>query len=200
MADESLRALFGDMEAEEAEMERYRIRLAPKLGQSHRYWGLIPGRIAVAAALALAVFLTAPGRIEFSLLSMAEIHDLALRKSPDMIEKARRLVRDGKGDARWNAILFISLTETGAAGADYVTQGIREDPRPWFRSEYLELLLDRADQYRYNRSELEGWMDREYDSTCLHLFRELVRVACLQERYFGPVAEQHEGEARNSKI
>jgi hypothetical protein len=200
MADKSLKPLVGSIQAEDAEMERYRARLAPLLHKPERLRRLYPLGIAATAAVALLVLLAVPRPIQFSKLTLDQVHALAANRSPDAIEKAREAAQIGEGDARWNATMFLCLTENLDRAMDYAIRGIRQDPRPQFRLAYIEFLLDNTDGHRLSTGEIERLMDREYDSTCLYLFRELFRVTRLQERYLGPTADQGENGLKDLKI
>jgi hypothetical protein len=193
MADESLKHLYESIEAEEPEMEHYRARLAPRLCKPRRFRFLFPFGIAATAVVALLIFLVVPRHNDFSQLTLDQIRMLAIHGSPDQISKVKELIRYSSGNARWNETLFLSLTETQGRAMQYATRGIQEDPRPEFRSAYIEFFLDNEDGHRFSMSEVESMMDREYDNTCLYLFRELVKVTRMQERYLGPLNEQDEG-------
>jgi hypothetical protein len=46
-----------------------------------------------------------------------------------------------------------------------------------------------SDEYRHNTADIERNLDREEDSICIALYQELLRIARMQEQYWGPVAE-----------
>ena len=194
MADESLKRLLKTIETEEAEMQRYRARLAPRLRRRPRFTWLIPIGVTATAALAFLLFLAWPRQITFSPLDMDQVRAMARDSSPEVREQARTAAREGKGESRWNANMLLCLVETKDTAAGYAGRGLDEDPRPEFRAAYLEFLLDNADEHRYDAAEIESLMDRENDSICISLFRELYRVARMQEKYLGPVAEEREAE------
>ena len=89
----------------------------------------------------------------------------------------------GKGLDRWNSIMILCLTEPVKRAVMFAGRGIMEDPRPEFRAYYLEYLLDNADEYRYNRALLEENMDREEDSQCLLLYKQIFKAALLQDHF-----------------
>ena len=194
MADESLKRLLKTIETEEAEMQRYRARLAPRLRRRPRFTWLIPIGVAATAALAFLLFLAWPRQITFSPLDMDQVRAMARDSSPEVREQARTAAREGKGESRWNANMLLYLVETKDKAAGHAGRGLEEDPRPEFRAAYLEFLLDNADEHRYDAAGIENLMDRENDSICISLFRELYRVARMQEKYLGPVAEEREAE------
>jgi hypothetical protein len=189
MADESLKDILKTIEADEAEFQGFRTRLAPKLYQRPRsYWLPIIG--VAAAAAAFLFYLAWPRPIIFSPLSLDQVHAMASRSSPKILEKARIFAREGNGEARWNANMVLCLVETKDRSVEYASRGLAEDPRPDFRASYLEVLLDKADDHQYNPTEIERNLDREEDSTCIALYQELLRIARMQERYWGSVAEK----------
>jgi hypothetical protein len=144
VVDESLRDLLKTIEADEAEMQRFRARLAPKLRRRPRFYWLAPIGVAAAVAAAFWIFLAWPRQIIFSPLGLDQVRAMATRSSPEMLEKARTLAREGKGEARWNANLLLYLAETKNRAIEYADRGLEEDPRTEFRASYLELLLDEA--------------------------------------------------------
>ena len=85
--------------------------------------------------------------------------------------------------------MLLCLVEAKKRAVEYADRGLREDPRPEFRASYLELLLDKADEHQYSTAKIERNLDREEDSTCIALYQELLRIARMQERYWGSVAE-----------
>jgi hypothetical protein len=198
MADKFLKSFYADIQAEEAEMARYRARLAPRLLRPQRMRWLIPLGVTAIAATVLLILLAPAHPTPFYPLTLDQIRTMAAKGSFDMIEEARNIAQSKKSEARWNANLFLCLASRNDRVMDYAAKGIREDPRPQFRSAYIELLLDSADEHRYSTIEIESLMDREYDSTCLCLFRELFRVAGWQEHYLGPVMEQDKGGLKNT--
>ena len=189
MANESLRDVLESIEADETEMQRYRSRLAPKLCRRPRFYWLAPIGVAAAAAMAFWIFLAWPRQINFSPLSLDQVHTMARRSSPEILEKARTLVREGKGEARWNANMLLCLVDPKDRAVEYAGRGLEEDPRPEFRASYLEFLLDQADERQYDTADIERNLDREEDSICIALYQELLRIARMQEQYWGPVAE-----------
>ncbi len=190
MADESLRSVLKTIEADEAEMQRYRARLAPKLRRRPHFHWLVPIGAAASAAVALWIFLAWPRQINFSPLSLDQVHAMAGKSSPEILEKARVLAREGRGEARWNANMLLCLVETKDKAVEYAGRGLEEDPRPDFRASYLEFLLDQADENQYDAAEIERNMDREEDTICIALYQELLRIARMQEQYWGPAAEK----------
>ncbi|NLT68386.1 MAG: hypothetical protein GXX84_17450 [Acidobacteria bacterium] len=193
MANESLNDLFEGIEATEAEMERYRARLAQRLTQPRRSRFILPVGMAAAAAFALLLFILAPRHDEFSQPTLEQVRNLAIHKSPDRISVARKLAESDQSNVRWNAIMFLTLTESGDTALQYAVRGILEDPRPEFRAAYLEYFLDAEDHHRFSMREIELMMDLEYDSTCLYLFQKLMQVTQMQEQFLGPVTGQDEG-------
>lgn len=193
MANESLNDLLEGIEATEAEMERYRARLAQRLIKPRRSPFCLPIGIVAAAAFALLMLFLAPRPNEFSQPTLEQLRHLALQKSPERVSLARKLAASDTRNARWNATMFLSLTESRDSAMRYALRGIREDPRPEFRSAYIEYFLDTEDRRRFSMREVETLMDREYDSTCLHLFRELMRITHMQEQFLGPAMAQDEG-------
>jgi hypothetical protein len=199
MADESLSDVLKTIEADEAEMQRYRARLAPKLCRRPRFYWLAPIGVAAAAAVAFWIFLAWPRQINFSPLGLDQVHVMASRSSPEILETARTLAREGKGEARWNANMLLCLVETKDRAVEYAGRGLEEDPRPEFRASYLEFLLDEADEHQYNTTEIERNMDREEDSFCITLYQELLRIARMQEQYWGPVGEEQNSRSQNQQ-
>jgi hypothetical protein len=190
MENEPLRDILKTIEADEAELQRYRTRLGPKLRQRQRiYWRPLIG-VAVTAAVTIWIFLAWPRQIIFSPLSLDQVQEMARTSSAEIVEKARILAREGKEETRWNANMLLCLVETKDRAAECAGRGLEEDPRPEFRASYLELLLDTADERQYSTTEIERSLDREGDSTCIVLYRELLRIARMQEQYWGPVAEK----------
>jgi hypothetical protein len=197
MADESLKDVLQTIEADETEMQRYRARLAPKLRRRSSFYWLAPIGVATAAAVAVWIFMVWPRQIIFSPLSLDQVHAMASKSSPEILEKARTLAGEGKGEARWNANMLLCLVETEDRVVACAGRGIEEDPRPEFRASYLELLLDRADEHQYNTTEIERNMDREEDSVCMALYQELLRIARMQERYWGPAAQEENSRSQD---
>ncbi len=180
MADKSLKSSYRGIAAEEAEMARYRARLASALSRPRprRAWLLLPAT----AAAAVLLFLL-PGRVDegLSQLNLAQLQQLSTVASDTLLDKARNLATDGERPDRWNAVMLLCLHESPDLAVQYAAQGVQEDPRAEFRSFYLEYLLDHADERRYNTALIEELIDREPDVLCLRLFRQLLSVAHRHE-------------------
>jgi hypothetical protein len=95
------------------------------------------------------------------------------------LAKAHKLALEGDGLDRWNACVILCLTEPIDQIAECVTGGLEDDPRPEIRAFYLEQLLEHADEYQYNTGMIEELWDRETDSTCRSLYKDLFRIAAL---------------------
>jgi len=184
MADEPLRSLHRDIEADEAEMSLYRGRLAGRLetvgaDRKRRALPLASGAAAVAMAIAALVFLL-PRWTEhrvFPQTELVELEALAANAPSTLVARARALVTEGQPQDRLNALMFVCLTERDEGAAPYAAEGLEDDPRPEFRFFYLEFLLDHADEYLYNEERIEQLMDRESDRGCLRLYRTLLDIA-----------------------
>jgi len=182
MADEHLRSLHRDIEADEAEMAAYRGRLAGRLEEAgaHRTrrvaWAASGAVVVVVAILVLAVPWSRPGPV-FPQTGLDELKTLAGAAPPTLGAQARAQVSDGQPQDRLNALMLLCLTERGEEAAPYAAEGLEHDPRPDFRFFYLEHLLDHADEYRYSVERIEQLMDRETDRGCLSLYRTLLDIA-----------------------
>jgi hypothetical protein len=181
MADK-LRSLYRQIRADEVEMARYRSRLAECLPNSRpllTWRPLLAGAGVLAAALLIAaVFLPRNSQeTAFSQSRLDELRELAAQAPSSLISRATTLAEQGRAEERWNALMLLCLTSPGERSVIYAAQGVQEDPRPEFRFFYLELLLDRADEYRYNPQRIEELMDREDDRQCLRLYRSLLHLS-----------------------
>jgi hypothetical protein len=176
MADEPLKSHYRGMEADEAEMARYRARLAERLTTPRRWPGWLPAAsIAAAAAVLVLLWVALPGQ-GLPQQDLEEIQALAESRPEKARERARMLVLRGESQDRWNALALLSLTEPEQVAVHYAAQGLQEDPRAEFRCFYLEYLLDHADEYQYNVTLLENLMDREPDRLCFKLYGQLLRL------------------------
>jgi hypothetical protein len=181
MADK-LRSLYREIRADEAEMAGYRSRLAERLPipRPQLFWRpLLVGAGTLVAALLIAALLLPPTEQEtvLSQTRLCELKELAAQASPSLISRARSLAEQGRAEQRWNALMLLCLTGNGERSVLYAVQGVQEDPRPEFRFFYLELLLDQADEYRYNPQRIEELMDLEEDRQCLRLYRSLLHLS-----------------------
>lgn len=179
MADE-LRSLYRQVKADEAEMARYRSRLAERLPSFRRLtdWRpLLVGAGALAALLLAALLLPTNQETMLAQCRLDELRELAAKAPPSLISRAMEAAEHGQAEERWNALMLLCFTSNDEMSVSYAAQGVQEDPRPEFRFFYLELLLDRADEYRYNPKRIEELMDREDDRQCLRLYRSLLHLS-----------------------
>jgi hypothetical protein len=179
MADK-LRSLYRQVGADEAEMAGYRRRLAERLPLTRPLLGwrpLLVGAGALAALMLAIILLPTSQQAVLSRSRLDELKELAAEAPPSLIGKATTLAEQGRAEERWNALMLLCLTSSCERSVSYAAQGVQEDPRPEFRFFYLELLLDRADEYRYNPQRIEELMDRENDRQCLRLYRSLLHLS-----------------------
>jgi hypothetical protein len=108
---------------------------------------------------------------------MSELESLAASASPAVLEKARKLARGGDDLDRLNACVILCLSEPIDQIVDCVAEGLENDPRAEIRAFYLEQLLERADEYRYNVEMIEELWDQEADEQCQRLYKDLFRIA-----------------------
>ncbi|MCP4901911.1 MAG: hypothetical protein GY906_33520 [bacterium] len=184
MVDEYLKSLSSNcrkIEADEAEMKRYRRRLAERMATPHSSWAwwskaLIAGTAAATLALLIVVLLPSTEHRVFPQTELIELQILADNASDAFIDQARVVLEEGHPHDRLNALYLLSLTENTDGASHYAALGVQEDPRPEFRFSYLEVLLDQADEYSYNVALIEQLMDSESDRDCLRLYRRLLRL------------------------
>jgi len=177
MADESLKSYYREIEADEPEMARYRARLRRSITKPSRSRIWMPLAATAAAALFAAWFLITPS-VDFPQQTLDELKSFARTCPPEALQRAGELVRRPDGMNRLNAMMLLTLTDDSAKAVPIAAQGVLEDPRPEYRSYYLEYLLDHADERRYNCRMVEDLMDRETDQLCIKLYRQLFRIAC----------------------
>jgi len=91
--------------------------------------------------------------------------------------KAERLEQRGRGRERYNATLVLVLTQPEGKALEAAARGVVTDPRPEFRSFYLEYLLDYADSFELNAEKIEELMEDEDDEVCFDLYARLLRMA-----------------------
>jgi len=165
------------IQAEEAEMERYRAGLARRFQKTQPIRRWKPVILAAAAAVLVFVLVPGIGTNEFENLELANLQLMAQGASPDMKDRARELLHGEPSFARSNARMFLCMAEDAESGIRMAAQGVQEDPRPDFRFYYLEFLLDEADEYSLDASRIESLMETEADRDCLDLYKSLLRLA-----------------------
>lgn len=178
MDNESVKDYYRGIQASDAEMARFRAHLAQRLPVSKDHPVLLRIVVPAAAVAAALVFLVLrdPG-LRFSQLELSELEIVAANASPEVVAKAHKLAAQGDGLDRWNACVILCLTEPMDQIAGCIAGGLEDDPRPEIRAFYLEQLLERADEYQYNIEMVEDLWDREIDSTCRSLYKDLFRIA-----------------------
>jgi hypothetical protein len=187
MAEQPLRSLLQQVEAGAPEVADYRRRLAARLDAADRQWYLmrrplllVSGAAAlavVAVVITLAFLMPRATPPALPQLELAELEALAATPSAEIVTRARVLLAARQPRDRCNALMLLCLTEPDERAVRYAAQGVQEDPRPEFRFFYLELLLDRADEYPYNLDLIEKLMDREPDRSCRRMLRSLLHLA-----------------------
>jgi len=189
----NLKHCYRDIDAKADEVERYRAELAARLSAQHnddnphvspptvhslrsRLW---TKHLAMAATLVFCMigfigYLSMP---EFPQQEFDEIQ--ALLASSDLVSLQQRALRQNEGSSMnaLNANMILSLTQDTEQAIEGAFRGLEFDPRPEFRREYLELLLDRSEEVIFNANYLEGPMEQERDEVCLMLYRLLLKTA-----------------------
>jgi hypothetical protein len=69
------------------------------------------------------------------------------------------------------------LTQPEGKALEAAARGVLSDPRPEFRSFYLEYLLDYADSFELNAEKIEELMEDEDDEVCFDLYARLLKMA-----------------------
>jgi hypothetical protein len=178
MDNGTLKDPYRHIEANEAEMARFRAHLAQRLPLRRRIpffaKALVPAALAIAALL---VLLPSGRNQGFPQRELTELESLAASASPAVLEKAHELAHGGDDLDRLNACVILCMTEPIDQVAVCVAEGLENDPRAEIRAFYLEQLLERADEYRYNVEMMEELWDQEPDEQCQRLYRDLFRIA-----------------------
>ena len=178
MGNGTLKDSYHRIETNDAEMARFRARLAQRFPVRKPIplfvKALIPAAVVVSGVLISLHLGEGPG---FPQRELAELEELARTASPAVLSKAEKLALKGDGPDRWNACVLLCLTEPMDQIADCVTEGLQEDPRPEVRAFYLEQLLERADEYQFNAEMIEELWDQEADEQCQRLYKDLFRIA-----------------------
>ena len=176
-----LKNMHRHIEADEAEMAVYRNALGAHLKQTAQprafawWWFALP----TAAALALIAVLSLYPRQQpewlldqtpEQLLSRIDASDQAF------IDQAHGAFSENYGIAQANARLLVMHFADEAKAMKLAYEGINKDPRPDFRSFYLEWMLDRADSYVWNQEVVESLMEKEDDPLCLALYNDFLDI------------------------
>lgn len=179
---DELNTAFTGIDADTAEMDRYRQQLRGRLPQRHpRRWayGLVP----LAAALLVAFWLL-PGQDPFKIAEFRDFTAWAANQPAQALQqRAQAKLTAGNDLQRLNAhiALVLASTPNAAQARDQAVQaaatGLLNDPRPDARAFHLEYLLDEGDEYRYNLDMLEARMEQETDRLCYDLFQALIHIA-----------------------
>ena len=180
-----MKELLGTVKADETELSVYRARLAARLDQESpaasppSFWSIwrlaASGAAAVAHLAVTLIGLRPPGSPAFTQTDLSEVEALAASSNPRIIDGARVALTNGDDLARWNARMVLCLTNSSDC-VELAADGVQEDPRADFRFLYLEVLLDRADERRFDTARMEELMDRETDLGCLRLYDRLFRI------------------------
>lgn len=182
MANEpELKKYYANIRAHEEEMARYRARLAGPLARkrprasrlNHVWFG-----IAVTAAIILAFLLLPARKTIFPQKRLVEIEALVdSGDTGELSQLALQQMNTAQGTERLNAMMVLCLTQPAGEAVRVAAAGALADPRPRFRSFYLEYLLDFADEYQLNTALIEERMDSETDKECLYLYGRLLKLA-----------------------
>lgn len=181
-SEHELKQLFEGMEPSEQELAGYRSRLAATLeSRSRRLWRgwvwLAAGGPLLASLAAVVWFLSVPQSLSERTLQEVQ----ALVASTSDVEELRRraelLERRGQGLDRHNATMVLCMTQPEGKALEAAARGVVSDPRPEFRSFYLEYLLDYAESFELNAERIEELMDDEEDELCFDLYARLLRLA-----------------------
>ena len=182
MADQSeLKSYFKSIAAEPAEMARYRGHLSQLLAEKtasrpfFRWsWAWLPLTVALAAL----VYLT-PWRQTMPRGDIEQIRSwVAAYPNPGKLKQsAGSVARRGAGLDKLNALMVLCLVKPAGEAIQEAELGALEDPRPSFRSFYLEYLLDYGDEYQINSALIESRLDKEPDRLCRALYYQLLRLA-----------------------
>jgi len=180
--EHELKRLFAGLEPSEQELAVYRSKLAATLEarspRRRRVWvWLAAGGPLLASLAAVVWFFSAPPSLDErtleevqALVTLASDHE-ALRR------RAERLEQRGRGRERYNATMVLVLTQPEGKALEAAARGVVTDPRPEFRSFYLEYLLDYADSFELNAEKIEELMEDEDDEVCFDLYARLLRMA-----------------------
>ena len=107
MANEPLKSLYREMEADEAEMARYRAGLAERLAPRRRARFRLPVAVGAVAA-AFVLWLHPPFQRPLPQRELAELHALVAAGSPDIVEaafeKSMDILNNYKPDPRPEAV------------------------------------------------------------------------------------------------
>ncbi len=184
MASEpELKQTYAHIQASEEEMAGFRTGLGAKLASPPRRFTLFPKLAApLLAAAACLVFLLPTGpRYDFSALTVEQIQALIAdpqTSREDLREQAWAIYQhSGDAELRGTANAVLCLTLATDQALQQAVAGLVAEPRAEFRAFYLELILDEADDYRFNVERVEALMDQETDALCLRLYRNMLKLA-----------------------
>ncbi len=179
--EHELKQLFEGMEPSEQELAAYRSRLAATLesrSRRTRGWVWLWAGGPLLASLAVIVWLVStphglPQR------TLEELRTLVTVTSDleGLRETAQRLEKSATGLDRHNATMMLCLTQPDGEALQAAASGVVSDPRPEFRSFYLEYLLDHAEAFELNPDRVEELMEAEEDALCLDLYARLLSLA-----------------------
>ena len=160
-----LRHCYGDIEAKAEEVARYRARLAERISAQHDEDSfrvrpptlqnprsrLSTAHLALAAALVIGTigfigYLSMP---EFPQQEFDEIRATIANSEPTSLQQRALRQNEGSSLNALNANMIVSLTQDAEQAIAAAFRGLEFDPRPEFRREYLELLLDSGRQPLY---------------------------------------------------
>ena len=184
-----LKSHFHGLEADSEEMDRYRDTLATHLSESRAkpttlaenniHFLFRPTTLSIAASIiVIAVFsvfyFSQPA---FPQQSIEQLQALIDNDNQDTLRQRALKFSNGNNLDTLNATMILARTAEPEQATEFALQGLETDPRPEFRREYLELLLDNSEQTYVDPSYLETAMENESDSVCIALYQLLLRFA-----------------------
>ena len=175
MANEPLKELYKTIRTDEREMAVYRAGLGRELSKSRQQSLWRGWLVAVPVALVL-LLVFVPRQQALPEGTPEQLKDWVMTQtSPDTVrERAIKAFAGSDPLKRSNAALILCLLGPESQGIAIASELLPNEPRPDFRSFYLEYLLDHADEYRFNMARIENLMDDEADPLCLSLYRKLL--------------------------
>lgn len=173
MAD-SLKDLYSNTEPDDQELHLLRAGLRQKLPPQPRpvfsLW-LPAAGLLTAAAIVFVLFMPQPGQDDPFFLS--ELQVMVAHHPNDALAMADRW-QEKDGLHRLDAMMIRVLSAPEGDAPKIAAEAILEEPRPEFRTAYLEYLLDHADEFIFDPTVVETLIDRETDPVNIKLFQTLL--------------------------